>query len=255
MKKTLRSVIAVPIIVGSLLLPGCGKRENTYEKTINLYEKTLDNYKEALKIAQNQGSISEGNKGTVEKESVPEISKPKTIQNNLGRTLENYFFQKEELGVITLSDKKIDDEYSNPVVFTKNPNHLTEIDRHIQGPNNQHEGGDGSVLDPNRVLKVGLAKYEIPRIENDSETRDLLLEIVEFESEKYRNSFIERTKEYLSGKVVLAKDNMMFVIVEPTIQDALKNLSDEQRTIYGTLVEDYAKRIGVKQLVKLREVP
>ena len=236
MKKTLRSMIAIPIIAASLLLPSCGKRNDAYDKALNAYEKSLDAYQEALDLTRGLSSRSTGDATqsteTVEKENLPAASKPKVIQKILVRGLENYFFQGDELEFVRLADS-----YNNENVPT-NPFVTNKKDLN---------GKDKEELESNKILKIGLVRYYMPKIEEYSHAKELCLDVLEFKSKKDKENFMKR--EDLSYPI-FTKDNIA-CLISLSIEEVMDSdyLSPKQKMDYGKLIRNYAKRTGMEVIL------
>ncbi len=138
------------------------------------------------------------------------------------KRLENYFLQGDELKSINLSSA----DSPNPLVINRE-----DFDKE----------GRGYPLG-NRVLRGGIGKYTLPKIESDSEMRDISLEVIEFESAGDKEDFIRG----MSGEVtypLFIKDNTVSLI-KPTIGES-ESLSPKQKEIYTSILRDYIKRTGV----------
>ncbi|MCX6747039.1 MAG: hypothetical protein NTU63_02795 [Candidatus Pacearchaeota archaeon] len=236
MKKTLRSMIAIPIIAASLLLPSCGKRNDAYDKALNAYEKSLDAYQEALDLTRGLSSRSTGDATqsteTVEKENLPATSKPKVIQKSLVRGLENYFFQGNELELVRLYDS-----YDNKNIPT---NPLVTSKKDLNGK-------DREELESNKISKIGLVRYYMPKIEEYSHAKELCLDVLEFESKKDKENFMKR--EDLSYPI-FTKDNIA-CLISLSIEEVMDPdyLSPKQKMDYGKLIRNYAKRTNMEVIL------
>lgn len=250
MKRTLRSMVAVPLIAASLLLPSCiKKKENAYAKALTEYEKSLEAYQEALKVVQDSGLAYDENtindiedalngmEVIIKEKDLPATSEPKVTQKSLPRGLENYFFQGDELRYIKLSKNNIEGFDKNPgITYTKNPERKRQ------------EWEDSESLESLKILSTGSAQYILPQVEEYSETKRLLLGFVGFETAQDMNNFLEKKREELTYPLFVGKELISFIAIEPTMDD-ITTLSQKQKLIYISLIFDYSKRTGMKPVL------
>jgi hypothetical protein len=91
------------------------------------------------------------------------------------------------------------------------------------------------------LLRIEVGEYTIPKIEDDSEKKDLVLKAIEFESAEAMENFVKESEEK-NFYQLFTKENIVSLI-EPSIN--LESLSPKQTEVYVQILKNYLKRTGV----------
>jgi hypothetical protein len=162
-------------------------------------------------------------------DSASEKQESKTDISNKNK-LEDYLLQGDELKSISLSSENL----PNPVVI-----------------NREDFNKEGRIqAESDKILRVGVGEYTIPKIEGYSEIKNFALKVLEFESAKDRENFVKNRKEITYPLFI--KDNTVSLI-EPTSENHseinLESLSPKQKEIYTNILQDYINRTGAEAIL------
>jgi len=150
--------------------------------------------------------------------------------------LYNYFFHGDELKHLDIAKKDVEGTKSNPAVITIESLGLAER----------------VTYEKEKILRIGRGEYILQEM-GDSTEKDLSLNVIQFETIKDREDFIER--EELSYPSFF-RESVLSSISKPTIEDILNPLemfNEEQLSVYFDLVLDYANRTGMQILLSENE--
>lgn len=165
-----------------------------------------------------------------------------------GKALDSYFFKGDESKFVKLAKSNLEGFAENPGI------NYTKDSRGTPDWVSQYFGDSSDSLKSLNVLSTGSAVYTLPKIEKNSEEKEVILGSVEFESSKDMKKFLnEKSREEgLISYPLFVGDNSISFISMTTI-DEMVNLSKEQQIAYMNLVLDYADRTGMKPVLSGNE--
>ncbi len=148
--------------------------------------------------------------------------------------LYDYFFHRDELKHLNIAKRNIEGTGSNPAIITIKNLKLEERE----------------LYEEDRVLRIGMAEY-IFQEGGDSLEKDLSFAIVQFETKRDRENFIQKKRGELKYPTFF-KESIMSFIDKPTIEkvlDPFGEFSEEQMLIYMDLILDYTNRTGMEVIL------
>ncbi len=149
-----------------------------------------------------------------------------------------YFFHGRELMHLNIAKKNIEGTKSNPAIITIN----------------NLEYDERQLYEEDRVVRIGMAEYILQGI-GDSADKDLSLNIIQFETNKDRENFMENKRGEIKYPSFF-KESIFSFIDKPTIGDVLNPIgkfNEEQLSIYFDLILDYTNRTGMQIMLSENE--
>jgi len=149
-----------------------------------------------------------------------------------------YFFHENELKHLNIAQRNIEGTKSNPAIIT-----IKNLEYDERQP-----------YEENKIFRIGRAEYILQEI-GDSAEKDLSLDIIQFETSRDREDFIERKREEIAYPSFF-KESIFSSITKPTIENVLNPLerfNEEQVSIYFDLILDYMNRTGMQIMLSENE--